>query len=429
MKQDIIDYLANQRILILGYGREGKSALDFIRQNIPDTNFAVADQNELHLDGIKTFCGANYLDAVRDYDIVIKSPGIPTRNFVDASQLPKITSLTDLFLRFCKNPIIGITGTKGKSTTASLIYHILQATGKDAILVGNIGIACFDAIDQITDGTIVVFEISCHQLEFITASPHVAILLNLYEEHFDHYKTPNDYFAAKQNIYKFQKADDTFIYGDIFAHANREEIAMLPMHKIDILHDISIPPEQIQTSLIGEHNMRNIYAAISACEAVGLNRSEIIPAISSFKGLPHRMEFVGEYRGIKFYNDSIATAQEATINAVTALKDVDTLLLGGLNRGLDYHKLVNFLRQSSVRNIILLPETQQIFQDIFNEAPHEQNLIAVNNMQTAVAKAFELTTPGRICLLSPAAASYNTYKNFEERGDDYCNLVRKYNKI
>ena len=429
MKQDIIDYLKDKRILILGYGREGKSALSFIQQNLPEAKYAVADQNDLQLDGVQTFCGPDYLDAVKDFDIVIKSPGIPTREFVAKEQIPKITSLTDLFLRFCKNTIIGITGTKGKSTTASLTYHILKTAGKDTILVGNIGIPCFDALEQIQDDTIIVYEISCHQLEFIKASPKIAILLNLYEEHFDHYAKPEDYFNAKKNIYHYQDENCTFIYGDIFQHASREEIDHLPMRKIDIYHDVNIPPEQIHTHLVGEHNLHNIYAAISACEAAGLERSEILPTIESFRGLPHRMEYVGEYNHIKFYNDSIATAQEAVINAVKALGEVDTLILGGMDRGLNYHLLVEFLRHSQVRNIILLPNTAQSLQRIFNEAPFSQKLIPVANMADAVDVAYEVTATDHICLLSPAAASYGFYKNFEERGADFCNLVKNYTKI
>ena len=426
MKQEIIDFLTNKKILILGYGREGKSALNFVQANLPEADFAVADQNDVQIDGIRTICGENYLEAVQDYDIVIKSPGIPTHDFVSEDQLAKMTSLTDLFIRFCKNPIIGITGTKGKSTTASLTHHILKTAGKNSILVGNIGIACFDAIDQINHDSIVVFEISCHQLEFITASPHVAILLNLYEEHFDHYKTPEDYFTAKKNIYKFQGPDDTFIYGDIFGHASREEISRLPMHKIDLYQDVDIPKESIHTHLVGDHNLRDIFAAISACEAVGLSLDEILPTIESFRGLPHRMEFVGEFKHIKFYNDSIATAQEAVISAIKALGGVDTLLLGGMDRGLNYQKLVDFLRNSPVRNIILLPDTQQAFQRIFNEAPFSQNLIPVKDMQEAVAMAYKFTAENHICLLSPAAASYNTYKNFEERGEDFITKVKEY---
>ena len=426
MKQDIINFLTGKRILILGYGREGKSALEFIQTNLPDAEYAIADQNEVQVENVQTYCGENYLDAVQNYDIIIKSPGIPTHDFVATDQLPKITSLADLFLRFCKNTIIGVTGTKGKSTTTSLIHHILKTASKNTLLVGNIGIACFDAIEQIQEDTIIVFEISCHQLEFVTASPKIAILLNLYEEHFDHYAKPEDYFTAKKNIYKFQGPEDTLIYGDIFQHASREEIAHLPMHKIDLFKDSIAEDSEIHTHLVGQHNMVNIRAAIAACEAAGLSKEDILPTIESFQGLPHRMQFVGEYKNIKFYNDSIATAQEAVINAITALKDVDTLLLGGMDRGLNYQKLVDFLRNSSVRNIILLPETKQVFQRLFNEAPFSQNLIPVANMDEAVKMAYQLTAKHHICLLSPAAASYNTYKNFEERGNDYMSLVRSH---
>ena len=393
MKQDIINYLTGKSILILGYGREGKSALNFIQQNLPDANLAIADQKALDLVDVKTFSGENYLEHVKEF------------------------------------PIIGVTGTKGKSTTSSLTCHLLKEAGRDAILVGNIGIACFDAIDLIKENTIIVFEISCHQLEFVQASPHVAILLNLYEEHLDHYKSAEDYYNAKKSIYKYQGTNDTLIYGDIFQHASREEIANLPTHKIDIYHDIDIPKEEIHTHLVGDHNLHDIYAAIAACEAMGVDRKEALKHLDSFRGLPHRMEYVGEYNHIRFYNDSIATAQEAVINAVKALEDVDTLILGGMDRGLNYHPLVDFLRNSGVRNIILLPNTTTVFQKLFEEAPYSQKLFPAANMADAVDLAFEKTAEGRICLLSPAAASYGFYKNFEERGKDYCTLIKKHAKI
>ena len=201
------------------------------------------------------------------------------------------------------------------------------------------------------------------------------------------------------------------------------------MRKIDIYHDISIPREQIHTHLVGEHNLYDVYAAISACKAAGLTLEEILPTIESFRGLPHRMEYVGEYHGIVFYNDSIATAQEAVINAVKALKDVDTLILGGMDRGLNYQPLVDFLCKSQVSNVILLPNTEQSFQKLFDKTPHALKITHAANMADAVDVAYEVTAKNHICLLSPAAASYGFYKNFEERGADFCNLVKNYNKI
>ena len=426
MKQDIIDFLKDKSILILGYGREGKSALEFVQANLPSANYAVASQEELQIDNVHTYWGDNYLDACKEYDVVIKSPGVVIKDFLDDEQKAKITSLTDLFVRFSKNPIIGITGTKGKSTTSSLIYHILHNSNRDSILVGNIGKPCFDVIDDINPETIIVFEMSSHQLEFIQASPHIALLLNIYEEHFDHYTTPEGYFEAKKNIFRHQGPDDVLIYGDIFQHASHEEIDALPMQKINIYHDINIPRKSIKTNLIGEHNYYDILAAAAACEACGVTEDEILKAVESFHGLPHRLEYVGVFKGIKFYNDSIATAQEAVVNAIKAIGNVDTIILGGMDRGLDYHVLVKFIRTTTIRNVLLLPNTVESFERIFNEAPHSQVLMPVENMEAAVKTAFQVTAEGHTCLLSPAAASYGFYKNFEERGKDFCRLVQEY---
>ena len=426
MKQDIIDYLTGKKILILGYGREGKSALDFVQQNLPNAEVAVADQNPIDSIDVPTIIGEDYLNAVKDFDIVIKSPGVIVKDYLNEEQKSKITSLTDLFLRFCKNTVIGITGTKGKSTTSSLIYHILQKNNKDSVLVGNIGKPCFGVIDELNPETIVVFEMSSHQLEFIQASPHIAILLNIYQEHLDHYVDAEGYYNAKKNIFRHQGKDDILIYGDIFQHASHEELDAYPMQKIDIYHDINIPREFIKTNLIGEHNYYDILAASAACEACGVAQDDILNAVASFNGLPHRLQYVGTFKNIKFYNDSIATAQEAVISAIKAIGDVDTVILGGMDRGLDYHILVNFIRGSKVRNVILLPNTIESFDRIFNEAPRSQILFPVENMEQAVKTAYEVTAENHTCLLSPAAASYGFYKNFEERGADFCNLVEKY---
>ena len=434
MKQEIIDYLSNKKILILGYGREGKSAFNFLRQSLPNytNHVAIADQKPLPtedkaaLNSINIITGDDYLKTTADYDVVIKSPGIPIKDSLGKNEKKKLTSLTDLFLRFSKNKIIGVTGTKGKSTTSSLIYHILKENNKDVVLVGNIGKPCFDYIDIITEKTIVVFELSSHQLEFVQASPNVAILLNIYQEHLDHYSSAEDYYAAKKNIFRYQTANDLLIYGDIFQHCTKDELDSCPAQKIDIYHDIDIPRETIKTNLIGEHNYYDILAASAACKTFGLSNEEILNAVAIFHGLPHRLEYIGKYRDIKFYNDSIATAQEAVINAIKAVEDVDTIILGGMDRGLDYHPLVNFLRNTKIRNIILLPDTINSFKTIFAEAPYSQKLIPVENMAQAVKTAYEVTAKKHSCLLSPAAASYGFYRNFEERGNDFCILVKNY---
>ena len=423
MKNQIIDFLRDKKILILGFGREGKSSLDFIRRELPQAEVAVADQQDIVVENTTVISGTNYLDACKDYDLILKAPGVIIKDYLDTETKAKITSQTDLFMRVFHRQIIGVTGTKGKSTTSSLIYHVLKSAGRDAQLVGNIGKPCFDILDEITDQTAIVFELSAHQLEYIQASPHIAVLLNIYEEHFDHYTTPDDYYNAKKNIYKYQTPDDLLIYGDIFQHATIDEINAAQSMKIDITKTEVFPRDQIRTKLIGEHNQLNIQVAAAIAYAYKINGEDFKQAIASFQPLPHRLEYVGAFRGIKFYNDSIATAQEAVINAIKALGDVDTIILGGMDRGLDYHPLVDFIRETNIRNVILLPATNERFQQTFDEREYNQNLIHVKDMREAIEQAYAITATGKSCLLSPAAASYGFYKNFEERGEDFKNLV------
>ncbi|MBR6166513.1 UDP-N-acetylmuramoyl-L-alanine--D-glutamate ligase [Candidatus Saccharibacteria bacterium] len=426
MKEQIIEKLRGQKILILGFGREGKSTLAFLNRELPDAEIAIADINPIEDESVvkyTTFTGPEYLNCCKDYNVIIKAPGVSIKNDLPDSEKAKITSQTDLFLQAYRSQTIGITGTKGKSTTSSLIYHILQKTGKKSVLVGNIGKPCFDFLDEITPETIVVFEISAHQLEYVKASPHYAVLLNIYEEHFDHYATPEDYYSAKKNIFRLQQTGDLLVYGDIFQHATQAELDAVPSFKIDIEKTEVVPKSQIKTTLLGEHNLKNIEAAAAVAYALRIDGEAFLDAVASFQGLPHRLQYVGTFRGIKFYNDSIATAQEATINAVKAVGDVDTLILGGMDRGLDYHPLVEFLKHSNVRNILLLPDTGAKIEQIFAEDRYVQGLIRVKNMEEAVKMAYEVTNPSQSCLLSPAAASYGFYKDFQERGEDYCRLV------
>jgi len=429
MKNNIIEFLENKKILILGFGREGKAAYNFIKTNIKSCELGIADKKEIDLDdeSVKIYSGDNYLTYTKDYDIVIKSPGVIIKNYISEEEKQKITSLTDLFLRFCKNIIIGVTGTKGKSTTSSLIYHILKENNFDTYLIGNIGIPCFNIIDDIKEDTILVYELSCHQLEFVKASPNIAVLLNLYEEHLDQYIDINAYINAKSNIYKYQTKDDYLIYGDIWNYKEKKDLEEILSTKINLKDNPqNIDYDLIETSLIGEHNKENIITALLATSILGVTKESALEAVKSFKGLEHRLEYVGTFNKIKFYNDSIATAQEAVIKAIEALKDVDTIIIGGMDRGIDYSVIVKYLSTSSVENIILLPSTNERIIKLFNEFTHDKHLIPVNDMEEAVKVAYELTKENKTCLLSPAAASYGFYLNFEKRGQHFKQLVKEY---
>ena len=427
MIQDIINELSGKKLLILGYGREGKSMHAFIRKYLPDADITIADQNKQDIPNERCIFGENYFDACAEADVILRSPGVAIKDNLPAEQQAKITGMTELFLKYFGAQTIGITGTKGKSTTSSLTNHILKQCGRKVILAGNIGKPVFDEIENIDQDTTVVLEISAHQLEYAKASPHIAILLNIYQEHLDHYLTAEDYYSAKKNIFRFQKAEDFLLYGDIFQHCSKEELDAAASHKLDIFIDLDA--DSVKTKLIGEHNRYNTATAIKACELVGVDKNSAIEAAASFEGLPHRLQFVGEFKGIKFYDDSIATAQEAAINAIESIPDTDTIILGGMDRGLDYRPIVDFLRQSTLRNVILLPATEESFLRIFNEEPYSKNIFRARDMEEAVKIAYENTAENHSCLLSPAAASYGFYKNFEERGDIFQLLVKKYAKL
>ncbi|MBR3164465.1 UDP-N-acetylmuramoyl-L-alanine--D-glutamate ligase [Candidatus Saccharibacteria bacterium] len=454
-KSAIIDYLKGRNILILGFGREGKSVFNLLSANLPPSdlkNLAIADQTPIKLPDNtpvipKLISGPSYLDACADYDLIIKSPGIPSK-LLPSTIHQKLTSSTDLFLRFCNNPIIGITGTKGKSTTASLLHHILTETNyspqetknlpKDShatpditasVLAGNIGKPCLDLLDFLDEHpeTTAILELSSHQLEFVHASPHIAVLLNLYEEHLDHYAKKTDYFSAKHNIFRYQTAEDFFIYGDILTHTPTHLLVTCLSQKINFLADQSMPPRSaVKTHLKGEHNYKNICATLAVCDILKIPRTAALNAISSFHGLPHRLEFIGEYNSVKYYNDSIATIPEATINALKSIPDTNVLILGGMNRNIDYHPLVDYLVSHPVANLILLPDTADLLLDLFKQSsPTQTNFLRADTLAEAVSLAFSVAKPNTSCLLSPAAASYGFFKNFEERGKVFRQLVQE----
>lgn len=450
----ILDVLRNKRVAILGFGKEGVSSYHFIRKYFPTMPLTIADRStalnisDLQSDeNITVVTGEEYDKNLNQYDLILKTPGVNLNSlnyFIDPE---KITSQTDLFLRAFGDQIIGVTGTKGKSTTSSLIFHILHnATGK-AILSGNIGIPFFDIIEKIHDDTVVVAELSAHQLEYVHVAPHISILLNLYQEHLDHFNSFSNYQMAKLNITRFQSENDCFIY-----NADDENIARLlkendfkrcylPFSREKVLSSgaysfesqivISKNKEQMARfdlgaceNLPGSHNYNNIMAAALACRQVGVPDDVFLKHVRTFKGLPHRIELVGTFNGILFYNDSISTIPEATIAALKTLKKVDTLILGGFDRGIEYGRLIDFLQKNPVRNMVFTgPAGKRIFDEWKECCALPENFILENDFEEIVLFAYRNTLPGKICLLSPAASSYDQFKNFMERGNCYKSLI------
>lgn len=380
-------FLGIKNVCILGYGKEGKTTEKYIKENYPNLEVGILDQS---LD-------KDYLEKQKNYDLAIKTPGIPKTKVI----IPYVTA-TNIFFSKNKNFTIGITGSKGKSTTSSLIYAILKSAGKNVSFIGNIGnpmISVFD--NEIKPDEIFVIELSSYMLDDIEYSPNIAVLLNLFPEHMDYHGGVENYYNAKRNIFKFQKSGDFSVQPPF-----NEEIPI----KID-----DIP-------LLGDHNIKNIQTAIQATRILGVSDSAIIEAVKNFQPLPHRLEFVGLFNGIKFYDDAISTTPQSTIMAINSLKDVDTIFLGGEDRGYDFNELEKVLRDSKIKNIVLFPDTGKRILKSFSGF----NILETRDMQEAVKFAFENTREGKICLLSTASPSYSVWKNFEEKGDLFQRFVNEY---
>lgn len=420
-EEELRALLEGRRILVAGYGREGRSAERLIGRVVPGAECRIA----LQVEGGRWKDEGGVWHEEWPFDMVVKSPGIPSRELPDWGG--ELTGLTDLFLRVYGDLTIGVTGTKGKSTTASLIHHLLEGS----LLAGNIGVPLFDIVDELSEGSVVVAELSCHQLENIKRGPHVGVLLNLYEEHLDHYEDYMGYKMAKMQLGLKQRAGDVFFY----CRENAELDSMVESLKPKVggclcpysTSEVSEEERRLLDAcpLEGEHNRSN---ALVACRVAALVTHRPIVSfsdrLSTFEGLRHRMEKVGSYGGVTWYDDSISTIPAAAIAAVKALGRVDTLILGGFDRGIDYRPLVDFLNEHPVRNLVFVGEAgRRIYSSIQTET--HSSILVEDDYTKIVPWCAEHTSQGGVVLLSPAAASYDAFKNFEVRGDFYREQIMK----
>ena len=423
----IFKRLRGKRILILGFGREGRSSLAFIQKYLPHATVGVADKNEdafndipiKSTNPIATYSGDDYWKAANYYDIVLKTPGISLKD--KDIDLAKITSQTDLFLEEFHRQIIGVTGTKGKSTTSTLIWHLLKESGRDAFLAGNIGIPVFDIIEKIHNDSIIVFELSAHQLQFIRRSPHIGILLNVFEEHLDHFGTFEAYRDAKFNIIRKMDEKDWAVTTDEFCY----RASQLMLHSLNYqYYDFDVNWDELP--LKGKHNMLNVKAALCAVQAYGISVDEIIPHLYTFKPLEHRQELVGTFHGVTFYNDSISTIPQAAIAAIQTIKNVKFLLLGGFDRDIDYTPLINYLHDNPVEHILYTGKAGIRMFQMLQDAGYQGDMCFFKDMDEAFEIIRKKAKEGDVVLLSPAAASYDQYKNFEHRGSKFKELSNKF---
>lgn len=421
-----------KKILIIGYGVEGKATEAFLKNHCPQATMSIVDAKD----------GEDYLTKQSEYDLAIKSPGVRP----ELVTIP-YTTATNIFFANAKGKIIGVTGTKGKSTTATLISEMLKKDEKEAFLGGNIGQPVLSFLDNLTEHSWTVFELSSFQLQDIQYSPHIAVMLMITSEHLDYHKDTAEYIDAKRNLLRFQKADDFAILNrdylasnesDLFTQGNifyisreRETDNACYMLEGKLLVQKNGTVDEIMSvsdiALPGRHNVENVCAAVMAARLAGVSTKHIITVLKTFHGLPHRLELVGEKHGVKFYNDSLATIPEATIEALEAFPETETLIAGGYDRGADYSDLARALVASQVKTLILFaPAGERIWQAVIAVGGETQcKKYAVSSMHEAMIYAADETSAGKVCLLSPAAPSFGVFTDYKDRGEQFKKEVEK----
>lgn len=454
--QALLSQLNGRRILILGLGREGLSTYSFLRRALPEMPLALADRSsaeqlsaelrqQLANDKAVTLhSGPDYLAALADYDLIFKAPGIvPHLPELQAARARgcEISSNTRLFFQLCPGTIVGITGTKGKSTTTSVIYTVLAAGGGDVRLLGNIGIPPLNQLEGANEQTLFVAELSSHQLSDLGRSPQIAVLQNIVPEHLDYYDSFESYAQAKANITRFQSADDLFVYNagyqiprQIAATSKARTLPFaleglegdgvtleggwIVVRSGETLERI-MPSDQVP--LAGRFNLNNVLPAVAVGRSLGLTPELIADAIRGFRSLEHRLEFVATIDGVSYYNDSLATVPEAAIAALDAFGERPAVLIaGGYDRHIDYTPLADALHAKPPRALVLFPDTGDTILAMLKERggqlpPHAR----VESMAQAVEQASAFAQAGDVVLLSPASASFKLFIDYRDRGEQF----------
>lgn len=450
MKHKIIQQLKQKNIAILGFGLEGKSSYQWIRKYLKEESITILDANlsletelkEKKDSHLKWVLGDTYLQELSQYDVIIKAPGISLNAMDISSFQDRITSQLELLLEVNAKNVIGITGTKGKSTTSSLLYQIGKDQNQNVVLLGNIGKPIFDVLDEVDEDTRFIVEMSSHQLEYIKVSPHIAVILNLYQDHLDHAGSIAHYHECKLNIFRYQTKEDIAIYcmdHPILCEKVKENQLLGKQYTVGLsydekpdvylennyvygkqeqLYDVTLPRK-----LLGTHNLENIMVVLWITKLLGLDIEKAAHTIECFEPLEHRMECIGTYDDVTYYSDTIATIPEATKEAIEAIPNVNTLIFGGKDRQIDYTDFIAYLKMGKVSNLIAMPTTGTKIAEQLKGEKHVA-VYTVDTLEEAVILAKKITKKGCSCLLSPAASSYEYFKNYKEKGDCYKKLVK-----
>jgi UDP-N-acetylmuramoylalanine--D-glutamate ligase len=448
------------KIIIAGYGVEGVSNLVYFQQKFPDAEFVVADERPVDKlptipDGVKLISGKNvFSEQLDDADLVVRTASLPPRNIKTSS---KIWSATNEFFDKCPAPIIGVTGTKGKGTTCSLIASILQQAGQTVHLVGNIGVPALDVLPKIKKDDIVVYELSSFQLWDLEKSPHIAVVLMIEPDHLNVHADFADYLNAKKNIRRHQGISDKCIYHPTNKYA--QKVAATPLDELldtgddhgdalNFAQRYAIPDDDqvyvqdgyfcVQNRQIcstnhlllpGAHNLENACAAMSAVTElpIAVTDEQYAAGLESFTGLPHRLKFVAEKNGVKYYDDSISTTPGSAIAALKAFTEPKILILGGSDKGADYTELAQEIVRQQMRVVIVNGANASEIAEILRKENVSCQIVQLEmaTMPMVVETAANQAKSGDVVILSPAAASFDMFKSYNDRGEQFVAAVEK----
>lgn len=439
----LLSDLQNKAVLFLGFEATNRALYRVLRERYPTLVVAVADANaELALPDdpyLECMLGPDYLSMLEDFDVIIRSPGV--RYWPEVRRVaPRVTTATNLFFAEVRSKtqatIIAVTGTKGKSTTTSLIAEGARAAGRHTLLLGNINIQDWDAVGEVKNDTVICYELSSYMLADFTGRPNVAVWLNAFPEHMDWHYTVEDYWKAKARITREQTAKDTFVYTPGSAPldaaaartlAKRVALGIASGYHLDahaLWYGERHLVDRTTIRLLGDHNARNILAAAAALEAAAISLDGLREAVTRFEGLPHRLQSLGIYQGITFVDDAISTTPESTIEAIRAFEGkLGSIVLGGLDRGYTYDALGEAVAASRAACAVLMPGGREKIGFALERAGFAGVIVHAGTMPDIVAALYKHTPPGKVALLSTAAPSYDQYKNYEDQGAQFAAAV------
>ena len=432
------------KIAVIGYGRQGKSAAEYWHKL--NHSVTICDQNKSVItpNWVKKQLGASYLKNLNSFDLIVRSPMVHPSTLAKAGGndiLKKVTTTTNEFMQVCPTRnIIGVTGTKGKGTTSTLIAKMLETAGKTVHLGGNIGIDPLQLLkNNIKKTDWVVLELANFQLIDLKFSPHIAVCLTFAEEHTDWHKDINEYKNAKKELFEHQKANDIAIYYAKNEHS--KEIAGMSKG-IEIPYFAApgayVKDEQIvidntvickikDIKLLGTHSWQNICAATTAVWQISINTDAIQKTISNFEPLPHRIQLVRTKNNISYYNDSFSTGQASTIAAIKAINRPKVLILGGYDRYINLEPLYKIIieHKNDLRHLLLLGQSaERLAKELKEHGYTNYTLTNANTMPQIIKEATALAQPNDAIVLSPAFASFGMFKDFEDRGEQFIKYVQ-----